>query len=125
MSLEQIREFVAANPEIEFEASNRKEMYEWVRETLVEHEYHRQKKVDKGLVRNYVAKMTGLSRAQVTRLIGQYVGTGKIEQRLGKRRRCPKRYTPKDIELLAELAEAHETLSGPATIKMLYRELNE
>ena len=125
MSLEQIREFVAAKTEIEFEANNREEMYEWVKETLVEHEYHRQKKADKGLVRNYVAKMTGLSRAQVTRLIGQYVKTGSIKKQEGKRRRFPKRYTARDIELLAEVDEAHETLSGPATRKILYRELYE
>ena len=52
LSPDQIRAFVTGNPEIEFEASNAKETYQWITETLVEHEYHRQKRADKGLVRN-------------------------------------------------------------------------
>jgi hypothetical protein len=35
----------------------------------------------KGLLRSYLAKTTGLSRAQVTRLIGQYLATGKVEEK--------------------------------------------
>jgi hypothetical protein len=81
MTLEQIRAFMAASEEIRFEGPNRKEIYNWVRQTVVEQQYHRQGKADKGLLRLYVAKMTGLSRAQVTRLIGQYQSTGKIEER--------------------------------------------
>jgi hypothetical protein len=38
-----------------------------------------------------------------------------------RRRRFPSLYTRRDIELLAEVDEAHETLSGPATQKILYR----
>lgn len=125
LSLEQVRVFVEGNPEIEFEAGNTKETYQWITETLVEHEYHRRKKADKGLVRSYIAKMTGLSRAQVTRLIGKYVSAGRIERQVSRRQKFPKRYTNLEIELLAEVDEAHETLSGPGTSKILYRELNE
>jgi hypothetical protein len=35
--------------------------------------------------------------------------------------RFASRYTRADIELLAQVDEAHETLSGPATLKILYR----
>src|SRR5258708_32721480 len=42
-----------------------------------------------------------------------------------RRRRFPSLYTRRDIELLAEVDEAHETLSGPATQKILYREFYE
>jgi transposase InsO family protein len=125
MNLEQIRAFMAASEEIRFEGANRKEIYNWVRETVVKQQYHVQRKADKGLLRLYVAKVTGLSRAQVTRLIGQYLSTGKIEERGYRRRRFPSLYTREDIELLATVDEAHETLSGPATQKILYRELHE
>lgn len=125
ISLDQIREFVGSSTEIEFEAHNKKEKYEWIRTTLVEHSYHRQGKADKGLVRKYIAKMTGSSIAQVTRLIKQYLETGKIEQRQTRRRTFPRRYTVEDIELLAKVDEAHETLSGPATKTILYRGLYE
>ena len=125
MSLEQIRAFLAASEEIRFEGRNRKEIYNWVRETVIEKQYHVQGRAEKGLLRCYVAKVTGLSRAQVTRLIGQYLATGKIEEKGYLRRRFPSLYTRKDTELLATVDEAHETLSGPATQKTLYREFHE
>ena len=125
MSLEQIRAFMAASEEIRFKGRNRKEIYNWVRQTAVEQQYHVQGKAGKGLLRSYIAKMTGLSRAQVTRLIGQYLATGKVEEKEYRRRRFPSLYTRRDIELLAEVDEAHETLSGPATQKILYREFHE
>ncbi len=125
MGLEQIRAFLAASQEIRFEGANRKEIYNWVRQTLTEQEYHVQGKAGRGLLRCYMAKTTGLSRAQITRLIGQYLVTGKVEETGYLRRRFPSLYTRRDIELLAEVDEAHETLSGPATQKILYREFHE
>ena len=121
MNLEQIRAFMAASQEFRFTGRNRKEIYSWVRETAIEQQYHLQGKAGKGLLRCYIAKRTGLSRAQVTRLIGQYLATGKVEEKGYRRRRFPSLYTRRDIELLAEVDEAHETLSGPATQKILYR----
>jgi len=38
----------------------------------------------------YSERQQGLSRAQLTRLIGQYLATGKIEERGYRRRRFPK-----------------------------------
>jgi transposase InsO family protein len=122
LGLEQIREFLAASEEFRFEANNREEIYGWVTKTLVEQEYSGQKREGKGLVRRYVGKMTGLSRAQVTRLIGRYQQSGMIQERSYRRNRFAIHYQPVDIELLAAVDEAHETLSGPATQKILYRE---
>jgi transposase InsO family protein len=77
------------------------------------------------VLRDYVMKMTGFSRAQVTRLIGRYLDTGEVRLPVYRRRRFPSLYTRQDTELLAEVDEAHETLSGPATQKILYREYHE
>ena len=49
-----------------FAGADRESVYEFVRRALVE----RLGKSDKGLVRRYMAKVTGLSRTQLTRLIG-------------------------------------------------------
>src|ERR1700738_1180885 len=125
MSLEQIRAFLQASEEIEFAGRNRKEIYSWVVQTLAGQQYHILWKEEKGLLRNYLGKMTGLSRAQVTRLIGQYLDQGTIEEKRYNRNRFPSRYTRADIGLLAEVDEAHESLSGPATQKILYREYHE
>jgi transposase InsO family protein len=125
MSLDQIRAYLQASEELRFEGKNRKEIYSWVGQTLVGQQYHILRKEEKGLVRSYLGKMTGLSRAQVTRLIGQYRDRGTIEANRYYRRRFPSVYTRADISLLAEVDEAHETLSGPATQKILHREYHE
>ncbi len=125
LSLEQIREFLAASEEFRFEANNREEIYNWVTQTMVEQEYKGQKRKAKGLLRRYVGKMTGLSRAQVTRLIGQYLESGIVKERSYRRNRFAIQYQTADVALLLAVDEAHETLSGPATQKILYREFYE
>lgn len=125
LSLEQIQAFLKASEEFRFEASKRKEIYEWVTRTLVEQEYSGQAREAKGVLRQYLGKMTGLSRAQVTRLIGRYHESGMVKERGYRRHRFVRRYTSADIEVLAGVDEAHETLSGPATQKILYREFHD
>ena len=125
MSLEQIRAFLEGSEEVEFAARNQEELYEWVERILRERRYADMGKSGKGLVRRYLAKMTGHSRAQVARLIRQFVDTGAVKVRRGKGRRFATRYSGADIELLATVDEAHESLSGPATQKILYREFYE
>jgi transposase InsO family protein len=97
-------------------------LYEWVNRALRQQDYGGLKRGGKGLVRRYIAKMTGLSRAQTARLIGSYQQGGEVKPRAYRRHRFAKRYTRADIEVLAAVDEAHETLSGPATQKILYRE---
>jgi transposase InsO family protein len=125
LSLDQIRAFLKASQEVQFQGCSREEVYQWVSETLRLQGYRRLGRTARGLVRRYVEKMTGLSRAQITRLITQYVQSGAVKARPYRRRRFPTVYTPRDIELLACLDEAHETLSGPATQKILQREYYE
>ncbi|MGH9665349.1 MAG: integrase catalytic domain-containing protein [Bryobacteraceae bacterium] len=69
--------------------------------------------------------MTGLSRAQVARRLSQYQQTGVVRERPYRRNQFPSRYTSDDIELLAAVDEAPQSLSGPATQKILYREYHE
>jgi hypothetical protein len=70
-------------------------------------------------------KMTGMSRAQVARLIRCYQRGEEVKPRVYRRHRFSSRYTRVDVELLAVVDEAHETLSGPATQKILQREWHE
>ena len=70
VSLVQIRAFLDSSEGIGFGAANRQERYAWVDQLLREQDYERLSREGKGLVRRYAAKMTGMSRAQLTRLIG-------------------------------------------------------
>ena len=74
------------------------------------------------MLRRYVIKMTGLSRTQVTRLVAQYMEHSEVKSATYQRRHFPSRFTRGDLETLAKVDEAHETLSGPATKKILERE---
>ena len=122
LSLEQIQAFLKGSEEVGFKAAGQRELYEWTERTLCAQEYAGLGRKGKGLVRRYIARMTGLSRAQATRLIGQYAANGTVRTRRGKGRRFTSHYSAADIALLAAVDEAHDTLSGPATQKILYRE---
>ena len=98
-TLEQVRAFVEGSEAVDFTGADRESVYEFVRRTLVRLGYERLGKSDKGLVKCYLAKVTGLSRAQLTRLIGRHRETGRIEDRRGGAPACPfeRRYTWADI----------------------------
>src|SRR6202163_2207196 len=125
LSLEQIEKFLLATEEVRFEASRRAEVYAWIERLLCQQEYSRQGRQARGPLRRYTGRMTGLSGAQLTRLVGRYLATSQVRIETGQRHRLPTRYTRADIELLAEVDEAHETLSGPATRRILQREFGE
>jgi transposase InsO family protein len=123
LSLDAIGRFVEASEEIRFASEGREQVYGWVERVLVQQEYAQQGKSARGLVRRYIEKMTGMSRSQVTRLIARYTATGRVRPTEYRRRRFPGLYTRADVELLASVDEAHETLSGPATRRILEREV--
>ena len=125
MSLEGIRAFLVAAEPVEFASQSREETYRWVDRSLREQDYGQLGRSDKGLVRQYVGKMTGLSRAQVARLIRVYCQKGAVSARPYQRHRFAARYTRADIELLAYVDRMHGGLSGPATRRILEREYRE
>ena len=125
LNLQEIETFLLAAKEVRFEASQREEVYGWIERLLCQQEYVRQGRRARGLLRRYIGKMTGLSRAQLTRLVGRYVATGQVGKKATRRHRFPRHYTSADIELLARVDEAHESLSGPATRRILQREFQE
>ena len=125
MSLEEIQAFLAGAAPVVFTGHGRAGRYGFVERALREHDYVRVPRAAKGLLRRYVAKMTGLSRAQVARLIGGYLATGEVKPRVYQRRKFAARYTSADIDLLAYVDREHGTLSGPATRRILEREYHE
>jgi transposase InsO family protein len=121
MSLEQIRAFLQASDAVGFQGRKREEVYSWVNQILGQQNYVELKRSGRGLVRRYVEKMTGLSRAQTTRLITIFLRGDAVKARPYRRRRFAQRYTAEDVAALAAVDEAHGTLSGPATQKLLQR----
>ena len=125
LNLEQIEAFLRASEEIRFKGETREQIYPWMEELLRRQQYRRQGRKARGLLRRYLEKMTGLSRAQVTRLIARYQASGTVQAVSYRRHRFAQRYTRADIELLAAVDEAHHSLSGPATQRILQREYQQ
>ena len=64
----EVRDFMTGSEPIDFHLTDRRGAYDFVTRTLRRLNYAGLSKADKGVVRRFVAKVTGLSRAQSTRL---------------------------------------------------------
>jgi len=121
LSRDQIREFLRSSEPIEFTSGGREERYGWVERVLAAQKYGKLGKGERGLVRAYVRKVTGLSEAQSTRLIRAFLDHGVVRAQPYQRHTFAVTYTAEDIALLAEVDRAHGRLSGPATRRILQR----
>jgi hypothetical protein len=121
-TLEQVRSFIKGSQEVEFRGLNAREKYNWIEEVMKRFRYPKLHKEGKGLIKSYLVKVTGYSRAQLTRLIKRYQQSGKVQPAKYQRHRFPQKYGTEDVALLAKTDQLHGWLSGPATKKILQRE---
>jgi hypothetical protein len=114
--------FLEASEAIHFAGEKKEEVYAWVSGCLGEQKWDELGRTARGLVRRYMEKMTGLSRAQITRLIARYGEGEDVQVMRSRRHRFATLYSHADVALLVSVHETHETLSGPATQKILQRQ---
>ena len=122
VSIAQLDEFAKVAKGMFSKGSPTKEVYEWVGKTLGRFAYFRLRKKEKTIVKKYLLAMTGLSDAQMTRLIGKKRDRGIILPSSTKRHSFPTKYASGDILTLAETDNAHSRISGPATRAVCKRE---
>lgn len=122
---EQIRQFLELSEGVEFTGQSRAEVYAFLERVLVAQQYARLSKRQRGAVRHYLSKVTGLSVPQIARLIRKYRKSGRVQAQPYRRHSFATQYTDADVALLAEVDRAHERLSGPATRRILEREYQE
>ena len=120
-TLEQIRLILESSKGLEFKGKSREERYGWIEEVMKRLAYFSLSKKGKGLVKAYLERMGGISRAQVTRLVLRNLQEGAIKPFYGKGKRYAATYTVFDHELLAQTDNLHGRLSGPATRRLLER----
>lgn len=119
---EQVRAFVEGNAAAFFTLTDRASAHAWMSETLRRFGYKTATRAERGVLRQYLAKVSGLSRAQVMRCMRQFTAVGDIQDR-----RCApavpfvRHYTDEDIRLLAEVDALHGTRSGTTTRKLCER----
>jgi len=121
-TIEQVRQFLGGSEALEFRALSVGEKYDWIEEVMIRFRYHKLKRVEKGVIRRYIGRITGYSRSQVSRLITEYKRRGRLKRMPYQRHRFSRKYTPADVILLAKTDELHWWLSGPATKKIMERE---
>jgi transposase InsO family protein len=122
LSAEQISGFLKGTEGVGFVGQKKEEVYAWVESVLLGQEFLQQDKKQRGAIRAYVEKVTGLSSAQVTRLIRLFRNTGNVKAKAYRRRAFMRIYTDRDIALLAKTDQVHGWLSGPATRHICERE---
>ena len=120
-TIEELRKFLKSSTLLVFKGLKRDEIYKWVEDTIIKFDYHILGKKDKGIVKKYLEKITGLSRAQVTRLIGKQRKTGRVTIEKSNHRIFPKIYSDQDIWLLATTDELHDFPNGVMIKKILVR----
>ena len=122
-TLKEVRAFVEGSGPVDIKLADRASAYDFIRRTLVRFGYHAEGKAAKGLLKAYIGKATGLSRAQVTRLIRRHRETGAVEDRRGGPPAKPfrRRHTAADVRLLAEVDGILGRMSGPATRAVMRR----
>lgn len=121
-SLDEIRAFLDGSSAVGFESPAGESRYPWLAATLRQFHYGSLKRADKGVLRAFLGKVTGYSRAQLNRLIAQWQQGRQIVDRRGPPQHpFVRRYTPGDVARLVELDRLHGQLSGPATKKLAER----
>jgi len=121
-SVSELKRLISATEGIRFEAHDPDQVYPWVEETLRKYRWHRLGRKARGTVRSYLAKVTGYSSSQLTRLIAQWDETGTVVPATHAHPGFNPFYHAEDTLLLAELDRIHGRLSGAATRIILRRE---
>ena len=121
-TLEQVKQVLKNSQALAFKGVAREQIYRWIESVLKRFDYFELNRKGKGLVRAYLQRLSGLSRAQTTRLTLKCLLDGAIRPSRGRRNRFPAKYTDTDKALLALTDNAHGRMSGPATKRILERE---
>ena len=123
--LADVRAFLHGNAEVGFSAPPQADRHAWLAATLRQFHYGTLNRPDKSVVRAFALKVTGYSRAQLTRLITQWQRNRRIVDRRGPPAQpFARRYTEVDVRSLVTLDRLHGQLSGPATRKLAERAFN-
>ncbi len=126
-TIEQIEQFLLASSQVEFtKFGDDATRYEHISRVLKRFDYPRCNKRQRGVLLRYLRHTSGYSRAQMTRLVAQWIINRLAALPLIKRYQAPtapfaRKYTPLDVELLVEMDRANEDTCGPAIVHLLKR----
>jgi len=120
-TLKQVEDFLLSLGTAEIAPASKDEAYQWIGHTLRHFRYKALSRVDKGLIRRFLMRISGYSRQQLTRLIRQFLDTHRLQRRQRTTNGFKGVYTQKDIALLAHTDALHNATSGPMIKKLCER----
>lgn len=119
---DQLADFLEGTHAVAFAViSDKDDGYRWIQGELVRFRYLSLPRWQKGIVIRYLAKVSGYSRQQLTRLIGQYREKGHLKRRQRTTSGFRRTYTDEDIRRLAAMDERHDAPCGQALKKLCER----
>ena len=99
ISIDQVVHFLDGTQAVAFRVlSSKDDRYKWIQRTLIRFDYDQLKRREKGFIMQYLIKISGYSRQQLTRLIAQYRNGGKLIRRQRTTHGFSRRYTNNDIQ---------------------------
>ncbi len=120
-TISDLEAFLQGNQNIAYSLpDNKAARYQQIEKILVQFRYLSCSKKDKGIITQFLIKLTAYSRQQLVRLIAQYRRTGHIVYRPAKNG-FRKKYTPQDISALAVMDGLHNTPCGHTIKKLMER----
>ena len=119
----QLREFLKGSKrfDLSLRKSSIEEKYFFIDKTVDRLKYLKLSKRDKKIVINYLKKITGYKKTQLSRLINEAI-VGELKRKPYKRVHPKRIYVSSDIKLLEKTDEFHLRLSEGATKEILRRE---
>ena len=131
-TVEQVQQFLVGTQLVAFQISDsdsyrslvlddKASRYKWIQSTLIRFNYDRLKRLEKGILIRYMAKISGYSRRQLTRLIQQQRRVGRLVRRQRTNNGFARRYSNADIQLIATLDSLHDQPNGKALKKLCER----
>ena len=97
MDMDELRAFLKSSETHIYKSQSQVQSYAWIERTLHSYGYLKRPRGEKGLLRQYLQKMTGYSPAQLTRLINQFRRTTQVRVRPYQRHHFSTKFTRLDF----------------------------
>lgn len=121
-TIEQMEAFLTGSQVIAFAvATSKDERYRFVEGILKRFGYAQLKRREKGVVLQFLRKISGYSRQQLTRMVQRHSEQGQLKRYQKTFSGFERLYTPADIQLLAQVDQLHDTPNGFRVKKLCER----
>jgi hypothetical protein len=125
-TIEQMKDFLNGSQAVAFAVvTSKDERYEFIEALLRRFKYPQLKRHEKGVMIQFLMKVSAYSRQQLTRMIERYINNGKLQRLQKTVNGFEQFYLEDDVLLLAALDQRHDTPNGFMIKKLCERAYHE